>query len=214
MVQTFSAKDVEVKLSENFKVGEFDCKCGQCDRVLVDEDLVKWLQLIRDHFGGSVHVNSGYRCPDHNKKVGGSATSHHMRGMAADIRVQGATPTQVARYAEIIGVQRIGLYDCFVHIGSDNRKRFWKGHEGVEVESHGGDAFTLELPVLRRGSKGETVKALQAQLIGLGYDCGDCGMDGSFGAATERAVKNYQSDHALVVNGIVGDATRRSMLGL
>jgi peptidoglycan hydrolase-like protein with peptidoglycan-binding domain len=39
-------------------------------------------------------------------------------------------------------------------------------------------------------------------------------MDGSFGAATERAVKNYQSDHALVVNGIVGDATRRSMLGL
>lgn len=214
MVQTFSAKDVEVKLSENFKVGEFDCKCGQCDRVLVDEDLVKWLQLIRDHFGGSVHVNSGYRCPEHNKKVGGSATSHHMRGMAADIRVQGATPTQVARYAESIGVQRIGLYDCFVHIGSDNRKRFWKGHEGVEVESHGGDAFTLELPVLRRGSKGETVKALQAQLIGLGYDCGDCGMDGSFGAATERAVKNYQSDHALVVNGIVGATTRRSMLGL
>lgn len=214
MVQTFSAKDVEVKLSENFKVGEFDCKCGKCDRVLVDEDLVKWLQLIRDHFGGSVHVNSGYRCPDHNKKVGGSATSHHMRGMAADIRVQGATPTQVARYAESIGVQRIGLYDCFVHIGSDNRKRFWKGHEGVEVESHGGDAFTLELPVLRRGSKGETVKALQAQLIGLGYDCGDCGMDGSFGAATERAVKNYQSDHGLSVNGVVGATTRRSMLGL
>ena len=215
MVKKYKRND-KIQLSKNFRLDEFKCKCCKCDPILLDDQLINWLQKIRDHFGKRVNVNSGYRCAEHNAdpKVGGSPSSHHVKGMAADIRVQGATPTQVARYAESIGVQRIGLYDCFVHIGSDNRKRFWKGHEGVEVESHGGDAFTLELPVLRRGSKGETVKALQAQLIGLGYDCGDCGMDGSFGAATERAVKNYQSDHALVVNGIVGATTRRSMLGL
>ena len=95
----------------------------------MDDALVTWLQKIRDHFGRSVNINSGYRCATHNAspKVGGSKSSHHVKGMAADIRVEGILPSEVAKYAESIGIQRIGLYDNFVYIGSGTEKKFWKG---------------------------------------------------------------------------------------
>lgn len=48
--------------------------------------LVDWvLDPLREAWGRPIYVNSGYRCPELNKAVGGSKTSHHMRGMAADI---------------------------------------------------------------------------------------------------------------------------------
>ena len=43
------------------------------------------LDPLREAWGRPIIVSSGYRCPELNKAVGGSATSHHMRGMAADI---------------------------------------------------------------------------------------------------------------------------------
>ena len=48
---------------------------------------------------GNVNINSGYRCAAHNAspKVGGSPSSHHVKGMAADIRIQGITPEEVAK---------------------------------------------------------------------------------------------------------------------
>lgn len=49
--------------------------------VLVD----RVLDPLREAWGRPIYVNSGYRCPELNKAVGGSKTSHHMRGMAADI---------------------------------------------------------------------------------------------------------------------------------
>ena len=43
------------------------------------------LDPLREAWGRPLAVSSGYRCPALNKAVGGSATSHHLRGMAADI---------------------------------------------------------------------------------------------------------------------------------
>lgn len=43
------------------------------------------LDPIRVRWGMSIHVNSGYRCPDLNKVVGGASTSQHLKGEAADI---------------------------------------------------------------------------------------------------------------------------------
>ena len=54
---------------------------------------------------------------------------------------------------------------------------------------------------LRKGDVCENVKTLQTALIALGYSCGSCGVDGSFGPATEIAVKNYQCDHGYEANG-------------
>ena len=69
----------------------------------------------------------------------------------------------------------------------------------------------LELPVLKRGAKGDSVKALQALLNGYGYAID---VDGSFGGATEAAVKQYQQDHDLTADGSVGRKTWTALLGL
>jgi hypothetical protein len=56
------------------------------------------LQPIRDHYQKGVKVNSGYRSPDVNAKVGGSRTSDHTRGMAADIEIPGVANADLANW--------------------------------------------------------------------------------------------------------------------
>ncbi len=58
----------------------------------------KVLQPIRDHFQKGVKVNSGYRSPDVNAKVGGSRTSDHCKGMAADIEIPGMPNAELAEW--------------------------------------------------------------------------------------------------------------------
>ena len=63
------------------------------------------------------------------------------------------------------------------------------------------------LPTLKRGSKGEYVTLLQTKLVNQGYSVGSYGIDGDFGSATEKAVKQFQRDHGLTADGIVGAKT-------
>ena len=65
--------------------------------------------------------------------------------------------------------------------------------------------------ILVKGCKGENVRKLQEDLIKLGYDVGVWGADGDFGTATYYAVKKYQQDHDLDVDGEVGPLTKASM---
>lgn len=67
--------------------------------------------------------------------------------------------------------------------------------------------ITIYHPLLRNGSENEYVKILQTYLIDLGYDLGRWGADGDFGDQTEIAVKKFQKDKALEVDGIVGEKT-------
>jgi hypothetical protein len=56
------------------------------------------LQPVRDHYARGVKVNSGYRSPDVNAAVGGSRTSDHTKGMAADIEIPGVPNGDLAKY--------------------------------------------------------------------------------------------------------------------
>ena len=67
-------------------------------------------------------------------------------------------------------------------------------------------------PVLRRGSKGEAVKEAQAVLQRLGYDLGPCRVDGDFGRCTDAAVRQFQKDHGLAADGIVGPLTWKELM--
>ena len=69
--------------TKNFKVSEFACK--HCGENKIDQRVIDMAQIIRDELGVHVKVNSGYRCPEHNKKVRGSKSSQHMNGNAADL---------------------------------------------------------------------------------------------------------------------------------
>ena len=72
----------------------------------------------------------------------------------------------------------------------------------------------VELDVLRQGSKGATVKALQRMLYAMGYDLGSKPVDGSFGPKTLAAVKTYQQAQDLAADGIVGEKTWKKLLGV
>jgi len=56
------------------------------------------LQPVRDHFGKGVKVNSGFRDIEVNAKVGGSKTSDHTRGMAADIEIPGVSNAELGQW--------------------------------------------------------------------------------------------------------------------
>lgn len=74
------------------------------------------------------------------------------------------------------------------------------------------ETASVKIPVLQKGSKGETVKALQRLLKVLGY--GISTIDGDFGSETNSAVRNYQSKNKLTVDGVVGEKTWGKLLGL
>ena len=123
-------------MTKNFKLKEFKCKCG-CDMPLeVYENIIKLssqLQFLRDYTGRPITVNSGYRCPDHNKKIGGSKRSQHMLGKAADITIQSLKPAEVFVIIEdLIDMGHmlqggLGLYDTFVHYDIRKTKARWNG---------------------------------------------------------------------------------------
>ena len=124
------AKDGGKKLSTHFKVKEFACKDGS-DAVLVAPRLVMVLQSIRSHFGAAVTINSGYRTPQYNTKVGGVAHSQHCYGTAADITVRGQKPAAVAAYARQLMPDwgGVGVYSQkgFTHIDVREVKSDWNG---------------------------------------------------------------------------------------
>ncbi len=70
----------------------------------------------------------------------------------------------------------------------------------------------VQLNQLQKGSKGNSVRALQLLLIGSGISCGSCGADGDFGPATDSAVRSFQRQKGLSPDGIVGALTWGALL--
>jgi zinc D-Ala-D-Ala carboxypeptidase len=95
----------------------------------------KVLQPVRDHFGKGVKVNSGFRHPEVNAKVGGSKTSDHCRGQAADIEIPGIPNAELAEWIKdnlefrqlILEFYTPGIPDSgWVHVSyvaEDNKKQ-------------------------------------------------------------------------------------------
>jgi len=113
------------QLTKHFNLREFQCRC--CGQVKVDSRLVDKLQMFRYVIGRPIIITSGYRCPEHNRAVGGAPKSKHMEGIAADIRVEGMTPKQVAELADKAGFTGIGIYDNFVHLDIRKDPARWNG---------------------------------------------------------------------------------------
>ena len=95
-------------LSEHFKLGEFTKSNSHPEvyNIPTHEAIANlkrvcgWLEVLRERAGGPILINSGYRSPQLNKKIGGVPTSNHLTGCAVDIRV--ADMEQLIRYAAIL----------------------------------------------------------------------------------------------------------------
>ena len=115
--------DANMNVGKNFKVREFACKDGS-QAVFIDTHLVAILDILRNKIGKPVIINSGYRTPEWNTKCGGAKYSYHMRGMAADIRVNKMTPKQVASILNEIIPNECGIivYSGWIHIDTRSNK--------------------------------------------------------------------------------------------
>lgn len=109
-------------LSEHFTREEFACHCG-CGFGLGDGEvsvaLVRLLEKVRAQLGGRpIKVVSGCRCPKHNRAVDGAEGSQHLRGTAADIRIEGLDTAALAQAVKALlpGRGGIGQYANWVHV--------------------------------------------------------------------------------------------------
>jgi len=111
-----------LKLSTHFISNEFSCKCG-CGLSNISQTLINKLQSARYEAGIPFVITSGSRCPAHNKREGGLASSAHITGLAVDI----AAPDGLTRYKILnslmsVGFKRIGIAKSFIHVDIDRTK--------------------------------------------------------------------------------------------
>ena len=127
MIVGFLSADGNKKITEHFKLNEFACKNSEA--VIISEKLCYILEAIRMHFGKQVTITSGYRTPEHNAKIGGAVRSQHMLGLAADIKIPGVKPSDIAAYARTLmpTYGGIGTYSTFTHIDVRDTISNWKG---------------------------------------------------------------------------------------
>src|SRR6478672_11119686 len=94
----------DVQLTKNFKLSEF--VSGHDPNILPAvffpniQKLAHNLQMLHDHVGKPIVINSGYRSPSHNIEVGGAPHSQHLTGKAADIHIPGLGPKMIADIIE------------------------------------------------------------------------------------------------------------------
>ena len=102
------------RVSKHFLQSEFACKhCGECK---LNIQLIIALEKLRDKVNTPIIITSGYRCPEHNRNIGGAKNSQHMYGNAVDIKVKGYTPSQIAILAKECGFTWTKVYKSWTHI--------------------------------------------------------------------------------------------------
>ena len=213
----------------NFKKAEFKCPCGKCNGYGngIATTLVETLQELRNKYG-KLQITSGYRCPAHNKAVGGSTNSKHTKGQAADFYLDGFN-NQSNRVNMVNELKKTKYYNYsytnvngnhpnmgnVVHLDTkledtdDAYKTFVRNLQsaiGANVDGIAGSETLSKTPTISTstGWNHKAVKPLQVYLKSLGYDLGKCGVDGKFGKDMKACIEKYQKDQGLsIVDGVV-----------
>jgi uncharacterized protein YcbK (DUF882 family) len=123
-----------MQLTTNFNLSEFNKHNFALNETVLRniQALANNLQVLRDEVKKPIKITSGYRSPEHNAKVGGVKSSKHITGEAADFKIAGMTPKEVAAVIEkLIAAGKmeeggIGIYSTWVHYDHRNTKARWK----------------------------------------------------------------------------------------
>lgn len=185
-----------VRLSDNFCAAEFRCKCGKQHEILISTELVNGLQQLVKTLGASkAIITSGYRCPSHDKAVGGNGYGQHTKGTAADVifcdRFGKPVSTKViACRAQDLGFNGIANIDStYTAIHLDVRTTGkWYGDEVVGTGSSVTADFYKYYGISRNN---DDITKLQAVLNGYGHKLDT---DGIAGVKTLAAVKKHTVD--------------------
>lgn len=126
-----------MKLSDHFETEEFACRDGTPypeewvrERLL---PLVQDLELLRAELGAPIRIESGYRTPKYNRKIGGAPNSLHIQGLAVDFAVdrKELTDVRLLLYALIregtVTEGGVGIYPTFIHYDHRGYRARWAG---------------------------------------------------------------------------------------
>lgn len=108
----------------HFSPSEFRCRCG-CGAGIeqMDPELLSMLDKAREIAGIPFVLSSAFRCPEHNRTVGGVSNSAHVRGYAVDIRCkESRTRFRLLSALLAAGFQRIELAPAWIHVDVDPDK--------------------------------------------------------------------------------------------
>lgn len=107
----------------HFEVSEFDSPDKKGSGTKMHQAFLDKLDKARGSSGIAFKINSGYRTPKHNKKVGGKEKSSHLLGRAADIHVEDSRSRWLILKALLeVGFNRIGVGSNFIHVDDDPSK--------------------------------------------------------------------------------------------
>lgn len=122
-----------MKLTTNFSLNEFNKRNYNVPTDVLRNllELAKNLQVLRDEVKKPIKITSGYRPAELNAKVGGASKSRHITGEAADFKIEGYTPKQVAAIIEKLIAEGkmkqggLGTYSTWVHYDVRGTKARW-----------------------------------------------------------------------------------------
>lgn len=196
MIKTFK-KTAEKQLTKHFRLSEIHChgkKC--CNKTKLDTAVVKLAEKMRVALGVAFTVESGFRCDEHNRAVGGANGSGHCKGTALDLTTENVSRERLAVLAELVGVPRIGIYKtdnkkCMIHIGTGN-KCHWINTGNYLATSHSflGGEWAKPTGKVSANSKRKHIRFVQGWLFAKGFYSGD--IDGDWGKKTQVAVDKFR----------------------
>lgn len=151
----------KTQLSKHFNAQEFRCKCGCKRDILIDTDLIDTLENLMFILGAEhCNITSGYRCPKHDKEVGGKGNGSHTLGYASDNRFKDKKGKYLKSSVVAIALEDLGHkkgigYQCghskdstgAIHI--DTRPRKWYADEGPKPYKEGIKSFHTYLKVAK-----------------------------------------------------------------
>ena len=108
-MQTYPSND-NTQLSPHFCASEFACKCGKAHTFQIADELIAKLEQLYDSLECSkIIVTSGYRCPEHDRAVGGNGSGQHTKGTAADVICYNCNKETISSKLVSCAAQEIGF---------------------------------------------------------------------------------------------------------
>ena len=106
-----------------FNITEFDSPDEMGSGRYMKQEMLDKIDLVRSKIVRAIHINSGYRTKEHNKKVGGKKNSSHLKGLAVDIHcINSRDRYDLLNCLLDVGFTRIGIGNTFIHVDMDPDK--------------------------------------------------------------------------------------------